>query len=65
MSETPYTESGLRKFDGLLAIDAILAAWNEPGRDPLWHAKKKGVVRSEMPVLARALDRASAERALR
>ena len=42
-------------------VDAVLAAWTDPGRAPEWHARARGEVRQTMPVLAAALDRLAAE----
>jgi hypothetical protein len=39
------------------SIEAVIAAWNEPGPHPDWHERAKSQVRDAMPVLALALDR--------
>ena len=62
MTTTPTTPEGLRRYDHLPALNAVVAAWTEPGQRPEWHEKMRERVRLEMPLLARALDRAAAER---
>ena len=57
MAETPITEEGLKQFDNLPPAEAILAAWNTPGPEPIWHEEAKRLVRNLMPVMARAIDR--------
>ncbi len=57
--KTPTTDAGLRRFDNVDPVDAVVRAWTTPGRMPAWHARAQRVVRSAMPVLARALDRLS------
>lgn len=54
---TPYTESGLKQYDHLHPLEAVLRAWTEPGPRPDWHRAKKEHVRAASPLLARALDR--------
>ena len=58
--ETPTTPSGLRQYDHLPPVNAILAAWLEPGLNPAWHEQAKAATRDAMPLLARALDRLAA-----
>lgn len=48
----------LEMYDHLPPMEAALAAWVEPGRYPHLHEAKRRLVRAEMPLLARALDRA-------
>lgn len=55
--KTPYTKSGLRKFDDLDPAEALRRAWSDPGNHPMWHVEAQAVVRRAMPVLGRALDR--------
>lgn len=57
--ETPVTYSGLRKYDDLDAIEAVIKSWNEAGRNPTWHEDMQDIVRKAMPLLARSLDRLS------
>jgi hypothetical protein len=54
---TPITEEGLVQFDDLPPGLAVALAWSEPGENPAWHRQMQAEVRSQMPVLARALDR--------
>jgi hypothetical protein len=54
---TPVTDVGLEQFDDLPPGLAIVHAWSEPGENPRWHRKMQEEVRTQMPVLARALDR--------
>jgi hypothetical protein len=56
---TPITPAGLRQYDHLPPLEAVLAAWTRPGPRPDWHEKMRERVRLEMPLLARALDRAT------
>lgn len=55
--KTPVTEEGLRQFDDLSPGYAVMLAWTDPGANPRWHDKARDEVRSQMPLLARALDR--------
>jgi len=55
--KTPTTPEGLKKFDHLMPMDAILLAWNDPGSNPEWHAAAQKQVADVMPLLARALNR--------
>lgn len=49
-------------YDHLPPLEAALAAWSEPGRFPGLHEAKRRLMRTEMPLLARSLDRAEQER---
>lgn len=49
---TPTTPAGLTQYDHLPALDAIVAAWTQPGARPGWHEKMRARLRLEMPVLA-------------
>lgn len=40
---------------------AIVRAWTEAGSHPAWHFRMQQIVRSQMPVLGRALDRLAEE----
>jgi len=62
---TPTTPEGLARYDDLPPLDAIVAAWTEPGSHPEWHRRQKAEVWRRMPLLARALDRAAAEATMR
>lgn len=44
------------------AIEAVVAAWINPGPHPHWHKYRQRDVRESMPVLALALDRLAKER---
>lgn len=62
MSEpTPVTKEGLSQFDTLDAATAVAKAWSNPGRHPAWHFRMQQIIRTQMPVLARALDRLAVE----
>lgn len=54
---TPVTEEGLKQYDEDPILVAIARAWTEPGNHPSWHFRMQQIVRSQMPVLGRALDR--------
>jgi len=54
---TPATEDGLKSYDRDDPVTAVFKAWNEPGRNLVWHRSKQDQVRAAMPLLARALDR--------
>ena len=58
---TPYTQSGLRKYDHLPAEEAVVEAWKGDGINPRWHAACVEEARLSLPVLARALDRLTRE----
>lgn len=51
------SDEGLRQYDDLSAAEAVARAWGDPGRYPTWHHRMQQIVRKQMPVLARALDR--------
>ena len=61
MRLTPHTERGLRKYDDLPAVEAVVKAWAGDGINPRWHAKCVAETRASLPVLARALDRLTRE----
>lgn len=58
---TPATRTGMRQYDHLPALDAVIAAWVKPGRSPRYHRAKQAELRATMPVLARALDRLASD----
>lgn len=58
---TPVTENGLRKYDHLPAVIAIVEAWSKPGSHPEWDEACKAEVRNMTPLLGRALDRLARE----
>lgn len=53
----PVTYKGLRKYDDLPALEAVVKAWTTLGRNPRAHLFAQDKVRDLMPVMARALDR--------
>lgn len=57
MAKTPYTETGVRKFDDEDPVTAVILAWGVAGPYPKWHEARKQEVTEAMPVLARALNR--------
>ena len=57
---TPTTRPGLEQYDHLPAEEAILRAWTEPGAAPDYHRYCQRLLRAQIPVLARALDRFAA-----
>jgi hypothetical protein len=57
MTTTPVTPAGLRQYDHMVPIDAVMAAWFIAGDNPVWHHRMQRRVRKSMPLLARALDR--------
>lgn len=59
---TPITQNGLKKYDLLSPVDAVIKAWTNPGSNEWWHANAKHDVRQSMPLLARALDRLAKEK---
>lgn len=61
MTKTPVTPEGLRTYDDLPAVEAVVAAWTTPGRRPDWDREVAREFRDAAPVLARALDRLAAE----
>ena len=44
-------------YDHLSPLDAVVAAWSNPGRVPIYHAYMQSRLEREWPLLARALDR--------
>lgn len=56
-THTPVTQDGLRMYDDLDAVKAIVEAWTLPGNNVEWHYGCKQEVRCMMPLLARAIDR--------
>lgn len=54
---TPFTRSGLTRYDDVPDIEAIFLAWTRTGQDPVWHDRCRQEVRDNMPLLGRALDR--------
>lgn len=57
MARNPVSEEGLTRFDHLPAEEAVLAAWQNSGVNPVWHYRMQQIMRQQMPVLTRALDR--------
>lgn len=57
MRITPVTPRGLRKFDHLPPVEAVIAAWTSAGSNPSWGEAAIAETRASMPLLARALDR--------
>lgn len=55
-------DRGVRRYDDLPPLEAIVAAWVTEGPSRFWHRRAKMAVHRAMPELARALDRAAAER---
>lgn len=49
--------NGIRKYDHLPPVEAIVQAWTIKGPQPLYHVRAKGVVAQTMPLLARAIER--------
>lgn len=58
---TPVTMPGLHMYDTLPPEEAVIAAWVNTGPNPQWHRRCQDVVRQQMPLLARALDRLAEE----
>lgn len=54
---TPTTPEGLQQFDHLPAAEAVVLAWVVPGHAPRYHRDMQDLVRKQMPVLARAIER--------
>lgn len=54
---TPTSKEGLEQYDDLPALTAVVLAWQSPGKHPAWHHRMQQIVRTNMPVLGRALDR--------
>lgn len=50
--------SSIRSLDHLPSLTAARLAWSKPGSNPKHHEEMKRQVRRQMPLLARALDRA-------
>ena len=59
---TPVDPSAWRQADSLPPLEAVLAAWTDPGPVPFWHRMQQENLRLSMPLLAHALDRLAAER---
>jgi len=59
--KTPFTPEGLRRYDDLPPVEAVVAAWTTTGRRPDWDLRVAGMIRDAAPLLARALDRLAAE----
>ena len=59
--KTPFTPEGLRQYDNLPPVEAVVAAWTTAGRRPDWDVRVAGMIRDAAPLLARALDRLAAE----
>lgn len=57
MEKTPFTQEGLEMFDGLPAVEAVIQAWTDAGPNPTWHHRMQQILKVQMPVLTRALDR--------
>lgn len=56
--------SSIHRYDHLRALTAARLAWTEKGSDPRRHEEMRKQVRKQMPLLARALDRAEKDAAL-
>lgn len=61
---TPVTTTALRKYDHEDPLVAAALAWRVTGPVPHAHYQEQAVVRDAMPLLARALDRATHGRPL-
>lgn len=48
---------GIRKYDHLPPVEAIVQAWTIEGPQPLYHNAAKNAVAQAMPLLARAIER--------
>lgn len=59
MTRTPIDPGAVTMFDHLPPFDAIMAAWTVPGPNVWWHHHMQQLVRDQMPLLGRALDRAA------
>ncbi len=44
-------------YDHLPPLEAVVAAWSNPGRSRVYHAYMQVQLEREWPLLARALDR--------
>jgi hypothetical protein len=51
------TSTGMARYDELPAGIAVAESWLEPVDTPELHHKRQVVVRTQMPLLARSLDR--------
>ena len=51
-----------RRYDHLEPLEAAALAWSSHGGNPQRHEMARNQVRDAMPLLARALDRLTAER---
>lgn len=59
---TPVTESGKKRYDDKDPVEAIVAAWTNPGPKPSWHREMQMELHSRMPLVARAIERLVADR---
>lgn len=50
-------EPALNMYDDFAPGEAVILAWLAPGDFPRYHSKMQDEVRTNMPILARALDR--------
>lgn len=48
---------GIRKYDHLPPVEAIVQAWTIKGPQPQYHDFAKNAVARAMPLLARAIER--------
>lgn len=55
--KTPVTKTGMRQYDHLNPVEAVIMAWTEQGINPDYHELAKKHVHDLMPLLGRALDR--------
>lgn len=53
--------AGRRRFDDMTPVDAVVAAWREPGVLPDWHEATIREVHRVAPLLGRHLDRLTRE----
>lgn len=54
---TPVTPGAWQAADALPPLEAVVAAWTDPGPNPFWHRMQQEALRQSMPLLAHALDR--------
>ena len=54
---TPVPGTGLKQYDDLPPVEAVIKAWTLAGYYPEWHHRQKTELYHDMPLLARALDR--------
>lgn len=54
-------DSRVEMYDHFRALDAVVFAWTRPGPHPPTHQRLKDQVRTDWPILARALDRLTKE----